>query len=447
MLVPNNLPTATTELSACIIGSFPGIVASSRDRPDKLTVDAVKSAEGVVSPLYMVVRMPWLFTGVPYSVLVSGPSGVVKTASGAELPPGWEAKAHPSGRTFFINHNTRETTWRDPRMPNPLSDDPKEAEVPTYQSLMKIRELQRETHMGEVDLERLLDVFEQKAEVNVEGEDPSLNRDQFDAAMALLMPVSVSETDRRQSRILLDRLYSLFDKDGNGTVDWKEFAFGMSLVCAGDREKRLRVAFDVLDDDASGQVSREELMQYFVSLRTVFQESSGISPVGTTDEELAATVEECFAVADTDRNGEIDFDEFKIWADTNPPALRWMETLSKFEVADSVVHRGVKCDGCGMKPIRGIRYRCTMCFDKDYCTDCKVARRVSRRGRCSSSHPLKEYTAPRTLKESIRDVNSYLKTGSSSRSRSSRSRRQQPSRSRAGPSSSRAPLPSSRLRQ
>ena len=32
------------------------------------------------------------------------------------LPPGWEMKIDPStGRPFFIDHNTRNTTWNDPR--------------------------------------------------------------------------------------------------------------------------------------------------------------------------------------------------------------------------------------------------------------------------------------------------------------------------------------------
>jgi len=36
------------------------------------------------------------------------------------------------------------------------------------------------------------------------------------------------------------------------------------------------------------------------------------------------------------------------------------------------VHRGVTCDGCKTHPIRGIRYKCTVCHDFDYCEDCKA---------------------------------------------------------------------------
>lgn len=35
------------------------------------------------------------------------------------------------------------------------------------------------------------------------------------------------------------------------------------------------------------------------------------------------------------------------------------------------VHHGVTCDGCNQSPILGIRYKCTVCDDFDYCDDCE----------------------------------------------------------------------------
>ncbi|KAK9480683.1 hypothetical protein V1514DRAFT_151348 [Lipomyces japonicus] len=37
------------------------------------------------------------------------------TAGLGELPPGWEQRHTPEGRTYFVDHNTRTTTWVDPR--------------------------------------------------------------------------------------------------------------------------------------------------------------------------------------------------------------------------------------------------------------------------------------------------------------------------------------------
>jgi E3 ubiquitin-protein ligase NEDD4 len=35
--------------------------------------------------------------------------------SGDPLPPGWEQRIDPQNRTYFVDHNTRNTTWNDPR--------------------------------------------------------------------------------------------------------------------------------------------------------------------------------------------------------------------------------------------------------------------------------------------------------------------------------------------
>lgn len=52
---------------------------------------------------------------------VSGSSAVSMAATGGttaglgELPPGWEQRFTPEGRPYFVDHNTRTTTWVDPR--------------------------------------------------------------------------------------------------------------------------------------------------------------------------------------------------------------------------------------------------------------------------------------------------------------------------------------------
>ena len=38
---------------------------------------------------------------------------------------------------------------------------------------------------------------------------------------------------------------------------------------------------------------------------------------------------------------------------------------------EKVIHHNVECDGCGIAPIRGIRYKCSICKDFDYCETCE----------------------------------------------------------------------------
>uniref|UniRef100_A0A4W3GGU8 HECT-type E3 ubiquitin transferase n=1 Tax=Callorhinchus milii TaxID=7868 RepID=A0A4W3GGU8_CALMI len=48
----------------------------------------------------------------------SSPSHKRKYESGF-LPPGWEVRYAPNGRSFFIDHNTKTTSWDDPRLKIP----------------------------------------------------------------------------------------------------------------------------------------------------------------------------------------------------------------------------------------------------------------------------------------------------------------------------------------
>jgi len=38
------------------------------------------------------------------------------------------------------------------------------------------------------------------------------------------------------------------------------------------------------------------------------------------------------------------------------------------------IHTYVTCDGCGMKPIVGVRYKCITCPDFDFCENCEKSK-------------------------------------------------------------------------
>ena len=53
-------------------------------------------------------------TGVSASAVSMMATGAT-TAGTGELPAGWEQRHTPEGRAYFVDHNTRTTTWVDPR--------------------------------------------------------------------------------------------------------------------------------------------------------------------------------------------------------------------------------------------------------------------------------------------------------------------------------------------
>ncbi|KAK2555405.1 E3 ubiquitin-protein ligase NEDD4-like [Acropora cervicornis] len=79
----------------------------------------------------------------------------LKASSEAEelLPPGWAMQRAPNGRMFFIDHNSRKTTWRDPR----IHHHPSLSSSPSMSP-----EIGRSAHLSHADLGPLPDGWEER---------------------------------------------------------------------------------------------------------------------------------------------------------------------------------------------------------------------------------------------------------------------------------------------
>jgi len=48
------------------------------------------------------------------------------------------------------------------------------------------------------------------------------------------------------------------------------------------------------------------------------------------------------------------------------------EEVNSTSVSQPAIHHNITCDGCGMTPLTGIRFKCNVCPDYDLCEKCKV---------------------------------------------------------------------------
>jgi len=86
------------------------------------------------------------------------------------------------------------------------------------------------------------------------------------------------------------------DADGNGTIDFKEFLEMMTKhMKEADCDQELREAFKVFDTDGNGKISSFELKEVMKNLGEKL-----------TDEEINEMIRE----ADDDGDGEVDYEEF-----------------------------------------------------------------------------------------------------------------------------------------
>lgn len=125
-----------------------------------------------------------------------------------------------------------------------------------------------------------------------------------------------------QQNPLVQRVIDIFDADGNGEVDFKEFIHGVSQFSVkGDKLSKLKFAFRIYDMDNDGFISNGELFQVSVnemkvenSKLIIFYVSSQVLKmmVGNNlkDAQLQQIVDKTIVFADKDEDGKISFDEF-----------------------------------------------------------------------------------------------------------------------------------------
>lgn len=105
-------------------------------------------------------------------------------------------------------------------------------------------------------------------------------------------------------KTMIDHLFTAFDSDKDGFVDFRDFACGLSILHQGSYDDRLQLAFNAYDLDGNGTIDKEEMLKLLQATFT----SKGLS---MGHNELKDMVDKSFDKADVDGNGVLDFDEFK----------------------------------------------------------------------------------------------------------------------------------------
>jgi len=125
-----------------------------------------------------------------------------------------------------------------------------------------------------------------------------------------------NQDDERAAESVISRLFEIFDEDGNGVVDARELASGLSILCSGSRDEKVRSAFSLFDYNGDGYISLEEMTRYLTSVFRVLYESSPETKdaMDVSAEELGrVTAEQAFVDCDLNHDGRLSLEEFKLW--------------------------------------------------------------------------------------------------------------------------------------
>lgn len=123
-----------------------------------------------------------------------------------------------------------------------------------------------------------------------------------------------------------DRLFSLFDVDESGSIDFRELCLFTSLMGRGSTNEKLRYAFAAFDLNSDGVLDHDEVtimlqssLKLAESMCVANEEEAELlnADISSAESITTAHVEEIFADVDTDKNGTIELDEFLAAGTTN----------------------------------------------------------------------------------------------------------------------------------
>jgi len=105
---------------------------------------------------------------------------------------------------------------------------------------------------------------------------------------------------------LSEYLFNAFDQNHNGQIDFKEFLTALSVTSRGDIHAKLEWAFEMIDVNGDGQISKEEMVKFVDGIYRLM----GSSMPGS-DESPEACVNTMFAAMDKNNDGVLSFEEFR----------------------------------------------------------------------------------------------------------------------------------------
>ena len=195
-------------------------------------------------------------------------------------------------------------------------------------SLVSLEEARQLTNLQAYDIGDLLSYFSASADAG-----GNISQHAFFECFAGLLESGVerSASDLAHIEAVLRDLFALFDRDGNGVVDMSELGAGLSVLCGGTRDDKVRAAFVMFDTNGDGFISLVEMVKYLASVYKVLYQTSPETrgSLGVSPEQLAeVTARQCFAEADLNHDGRLSFEEFQAWY-AKPSAVQLQQLVEQ----------------------------------------------------------------------------------------------------------------------
>ncbi|KAI8847246.1 hypothetical protein BC829DRAFT_396794 [Chytridium lagenaria] len=181
------------------------------------------------------------------------------------------------------------------RIPIPPHANPRSALLPifypgkaiadTEYQKVDFRELSSKTHFDIVELQAFYEQFRSLATVEDSTTGPGgITREVFEQCLG---PLGL------EKNLITERIFAFFDQDRDKLISYPELVFGLSVLCKGSLDLRIKYAFQGYDIDGDGLISRDELHRMFKAYFYLLWNLSGM--METFDDEASKPVSASFA--------------------------------------------------------------------------------------------------------------------------------------------------------
>uniref|UniRef100_A0A8C6WH30 Si:ch211-245j22.3 n=1 Tax=Neogobius melanostomus TaxID=47308 RepID=A0A8C6WH30_9GOBI len=114
-------------------------------------------------------------------------------------------------------------------------------------------------------------------------------------------------TGGRGSAEYAEEIFRTLDNNGDGVVDFREYAMAISLLTEGSAVEKLRWSFKLYDKDNDGAITRDEMLEIMKAVYKMSVAASLTPPNTLTAEECTNRI---FLGLDKDNNAIISLEEF-----------------------------------------------------------------------------------------------------------------------------------------
>ncbi|XP_076054875.1 dual oxidase [Oratosquilla oratoria] len=138
------------------------------------------------------------------------------------------------------------------------------------------------------------------------------NREEAANDVTMVMRTSLSKKEfasalgMKADDIFVRRMFNIVDKDGDGRISFKEFLETVVLFSKGRTEEKLRIIFDMCDNDRNGVIDKGELSEMLRSLVEIAKTNK------LSDVEVSKLIDGMFSSAGLQDKDSLTYDDFKV---------------------------------------------------------------------------------------------------------------------------------------